>query len=123
MEMKHKQRIMGIMVLVVLLLIVIPFLFTGSKKKPAVKTRLIASLQQQKQQTTWTVQLASFSQQEHVNALVKKLQAKKFDVYVYPVGNIYRVCVGKGLTRQQAQELVTKLQQTFGLKGIIKRGV
>lgn len=76
------------------------------------------------QVTGWAVQLASFSQIENADRLVKKLQEQRFPAYIQIMKTskgkrITRVLVGPELDRNDAQQLLTKLEKLTQLQGIV----
>ncbi len=130
----HKQRITGIIVLVLLVIVVVPLLFTGTKQVakqaqmsaeiPVPPAKPVMQQPGEKQKPkVWVVQLGTFSKPEHANNLIKKLTAKGFAAYINkrPTANgfIYIVLVGPEADRAKAQSLLVTLQTKFKLQGIL----
>ena len=135
MEIKSKQRVVGIVVLVIVVVLFVLLLFTGSKQveKPNLNTNIPTSpaapvLQKAsalniKEPQAFVVRLGSFSNENNANNLVKKLQAKGFTAYTRDInsdkGYIYQVFVGPKIDHTKANELVKKLQESMRLQGIV----
>lgn len=133
MDLRVKQRIIGIVVLIILLAVLIPLLFTGSKKivKEAALSAVIPNppsppvIQPSPKPPAWVIQLASFSNQVHATQLVSKLTKRGFPASMKAIVNgqnyIYQVIVGPELNRDKAQALAKDLQKSLHLKGLIIR--
>ncbi|KPJ68178.1 MAG: hypothetical protein AMJ43_01895 [Coxiella sp. DG_40] len=162
MDKRVKHRIIGVIVLVILVALLIPLFFTGSKKStgkvylsatipnrplPQVLRRAVdlQELQAQKQngavtlstQPTiqqqesidkgayWVIQLASFADHVNANELMKKLIYKGYVAHIETEktdkGHEYYVLVGPKMSREKAESLLERLQNTFHLKGLITR--
>ncbi|MCL5261343.1 MAG: SPOR domain-containing protein [Gammaproteobacteria bacterium] len=63
---------------------------------------------------SWVVQVGSFADTKHVCKLEAKLRAKGYKVYTNKIntykGELTRVSVGSGLTRQQADNIAARLE-------------
>jgi DedD protein len=136
-DQKHKQRIVGIIVLALLVLVFIPVLFTGSKRtikkaevdvtipavpaKPVLQPVIPAKTSQEPK--AWVIKLASFSKKDNADKLVKKLQNKGFEAYINGTNSnkvfVYQVLVGPETDKTKAQILLKNLQDGFQLQGII----
>jgi cell division septation protein DedD len=132
-DLRVKQRIIGIVVLIILLAVVIPLFFTGSKKTIK-KTKLSAtipkpppppSIKPRQEPQAWVIQVASFGNRKNAVKLVNNLKNKKITAYLEQEGSKsnykYHVFVGPLLNRDKADALVKNLQKTFHLKGLVKR--
>ena len=133
MNIQIKQRIAGIIVVMVILAVIVPLLLTGSKHSQhvaLVNTVIPKDIPQHqgdvpshKLYKYWVVQLASFSNKTHADDLVSKLQTDGFNGYVESaiVANspVFRALVGPEHNKKRAEVLVKKLYQTFHMKGIV----
>ena len=133
MDLRVKQRIIGIVVIIILLAVVIPLFFTGSKK--IIKRTELSStiptpppapvIKPRQEPQAWIIQVASFGNRNNAVKLVKKLKNKGIAAYVKKDGAapnyIYHVFVGPLLSRDKTDALVKNLQKTFHLQGLVKR--
>lgn len=73
----------------------------------------------------WVVQAASFGNQDNARQLQQRLLNAKLPAYVkvfnLPDGKRYRVLLGPKLNRQQAENLLPRLQKEFQINGQILR--
>lgn len=71
----------------------------------------------------WTIQLGAFSSSDNAKELLQRLSKEGFDSYLKdsPGSKVVRVFVAPGIDKNAAQELVTKLDAEFGIKGIVVR--
>lgn len=72
----------------------------------------------------WTIQLGSFSDSHNADTLVKKLKAKGYPVYTKLGKNtkgdeMTRVFVGPQTQRTTAQSVMSKLEKSFNVHGVI----
>lgn len=71
----------------------------------------------------WTIQLASFTQKNNADQLVKKLRAKGFAAYVHMArsdkGDVSRVYVGPELKKLKASEIAKRLHEEFRMQGVV----
>ena len=93
MDLQHKQRIIGIIVLIILAAVLLPLFFTGSKKTiknsgfsatiPTVPPKPV--IKSTPETRAWAVQLATFRVRSHAAALVNRLKNKgySFSRHVY----------------------------------------
>lgn len=72
---------------------------------------------------SWAVQVGGFSKKANALGLRDRLREAGFTVYVdsidWKAGKLYRVRVGPVLSREEADQLVGRLQQAHGLKGLV----
>lgn len=140
-----KQRVIGAIVLIALVVIFVPMLLQRSPtniesigqftQRPSMSTPVApdtASLGQVSNQNTdavqpiaeaWVVQLGTFSNKHNANQLLKRLQANGFTSYQYQnkVANktLIRVYVGPEVKKSEAQKLQQLLLQKMRLKGTL----
>lgn len=92
-------------------------------KMGVVKTKVAMKKSAVVEVGAWTIQLASFSQKNNADQLVKKLKEKGFKAYVSHDQSgktiLNRVYVGHELKREKADQLLKQLHQDFQLKGVI----
>jgi len=135
-NLNQKQRIIGIAVLVILILLLVPLLFTGSAKvikKSELNTDIpnppskpvIKKIKQQNQAKAWVIQLGTFADKDNANNLIKKLQGKGFNAYSKQQKSankyIYQVFVGPETDYNKTKAWLKNLQDSFKLKGLIIR--
>lgn len=74
-------------------------------------------------QSSWVVQVGSFSQSTNALALRDKLRKKGFSAFVEKLksdeSTIYRVRIGPELKRENADKQMQQLQRVMGMKGIV----
>lgn len=77
--------------------------------------------------SSWTIQLASFSQSANANQLKEKLLADEFRAYTETVkgksGTITRVFVGPEITKKRAETVKSELNKRYKLNGLIVKFV
>ncbi|KTC78282.1 Sporulation domain-containing protein [Legionella brunensis] len=107
----------------------------ATKKAPSVKPKIVASI---KKPTTiakkptanmatgkgrYAVQLATFSKRQNADSLVSRLRAKGYKASYNKVntaqGTVYKVIVGQGHPKEQAQRLQQQLASVMQIKGFI----
>lgn len=137
-----KQRIIGAIVLVALIIIFVPMLLQRSPSN----SELVANLTQRPSiaqadfptkdsfnkavqpsvsaavpAQAWVVQLGSFSQKHSADELVAQLRTYGFVSYTYQttVNNqsVIRVYAGPEVQKAQAQQLLQNIQNKIGIKG------
>lgn len=74
----------------------------------------------------WCVQLGTFSDIAHANALLELLRKKGFDAYTRPIVNVkgshlLRVYVGPEVRQESALQLRDKLEASVHMKGIVQK--
>lgn len=69
----------------------------------------------------WTLQLASFKQEENARALRNRLIEAGYKVYIRQGSDVVRVYVGPDMQRSRLETLQAQLKQEYGLDGIIVR--
>lgn len=71
----------------------------------------------------WTIQLGAFSSRENADGLLAKLSEEGFQSYLKenPERGLVRVYVARGIEHDDAEDLLSELNQEMGLKGIIVR--
>lgn len=78
-------------------------------------------------ESSYTVQLASFTKQQNAQVLINTLQKKGYKALVTKLaqkqGKIYKVTVGQALAKKDALRLQNKLATNLQLKGFIVSGV
>ncbi len=139
-----KQRIVGAVVLIAIIVIFVPMLTnhrtlntatianlpaqpdikTVALKSPAdFKPAVINASQVQPVTKAWVVQLGTFSQQNRAQRLVERLQAQGYTSYTYDVvnnkKNYTRVYVGPEIQYAQAAQLQKQLASKYKLNGRI----
>ena len=133
MDIRLKQRVVGISVIVIAILLLAFLLFTGSRPEgalPLIATKIPPTPPQPTIQKSplaapqaWTVQLASFWQKEHADKLLARLKKQGFTAYIEQKSAnhtvIYQVFVGPEIERQKAERLLTTLYSKLQLKGLI----
>lgn len=87
------------------------------------KTHHAAVVKRAEPAKAWTVQLGSFADKKNALKLIKRLRGKGFAAYINQTkgshGTITQVFVGPELKRDKAEESVKRLQQLFGLAGVV----
>ena len=72
---------------------------------------------------SWTVQAGTFAEESNARNLVDKLKKRNLSARMYPVeassGKVYRVTVGSGLDRTQAEKIQKDLASKDGVNGVI----
>ena len=72
---------------------------------------------------SWTVQAGTFAEESNARNLVDKLKKRNLSARMYPVeassGKVYRVTVGSGLDRTQAEKIQKDLSSKDGVNGVI----
>jgi len=145
-ENQTKERLTGIIVVLVLGVIFVPMLFNRAstydlssariqqipsqppmpvvekfeaKPAPVVETESNPILQQVK---VWAVQIGSFSKKENAESLVNKLQEHGYAAYTNQRPNendITSVLVGPEIRKEKANLLVQQLEKEMNIKGIV----
>ncbi len=90
------------------------------------KTKVAAATASERISTVhgdWTIQLGAFSNPENANGLITKLNQQGFQSYIkqVPGQELVRVFVAPGVGHEDAEALLTQLNNEMGLKGIIVR--
>lgn len=92
-------------------------------KKEKAKQQRLHNKQSNNNTTTWTVQIASFSDADNAKQLEQSLRAKGFPAYtkerVTDSGLVARVFVGPEIDKSKAMLLASDLQNAVNLKGIV----
>lgn len=91
------------------------------KPEPKPEPAVIASTEKLITNNTWAVQLGAFSKVANAQALAKRLEAKGYSAYLEEMSDLKltRVLVGTKPNKQQATELLTEIDKSMQLKGII----
>nr|WP_269783514.1 SPOR domain-containing protein [Marinibactrum halimedae] len=73
----------------------------------------------------WVIQVASFSEANRANAMVKKLQADRYKAYsrVYSTnkGSLHRVFVGPNIDKRSAEKVKQKLDKQLSIDALVMR--
>jgi cell division septation protein DedD len=72
----------------------------------------------------WVVQVAALGNQAEADAIVRRLQSKRYAVYLLPPspgGNVYKVRVGKFKERREAEAIMRRLEKEEHFKPWITR--
>lgn len=84
---------------------------------PATKSKKVADGK------SWTVQAGTFAEESNARNLVDKLKKRNLSARMSPVeassGKVYRVTVGSGLDRNQAEKIQKDLSSKDGVNGVI----
>ena len=76
-----------------------------------------------KSPTAWVVQAGSFGQQSNAKAFRDKLRKKGYPAFMETIAGqgsrLYRVRVGPELDRKRAEDQRAKLEEAFGIKGLV----
>ncbi len=76
-----------------------------------------------KSPTAWVVQAGSFEQEANANAIRDKLRKSGYPAFVETVDGqntpLFRVRIGPELNRERAERQLAKLEETFGIKGLV----
>jgi len=98
-----------------------------TEKKPVIHAKKMAKAKtkaQVKARGNWVVQVGSFADAKHVYKLEAKLRAKGFKVYTNKIntykGELTRVSVGSGLSKQQADNIAARLEAS-GISAKVSR--
>lgn len=67
----------------------------------------------------WTLAIATFKTRENASRLAKKLTESDYPVYQITQGNLFKVYVGTGVLRKDAERFREKLKNEFSLNGIV----
>lgn len=78
-------------------------------------------LDQQGVPVAWSLQLASFKDEDNAKALRRKLIKAGYKVYTRKNGELIKVFVGPDLQKQRLAQLQASIKEEFGLGGIIVR--
>ncbi|MBX9704904.1 MAG: SPOR domain-containing protein [Gammaproteobacteria bacterium] len=138
-----KQRVIGAIILVALIVIFVPMLLNNNTSlnqplnaltaRPAAptaqfpqpsdfaeKSDAVANVTSAPAQA-WAVQVGSFTQRSRAEMLMKQLRARGFTSYVVQAktdkGVASKVYVGPEVKKEQAQDLLQQIKTTMGLKG------
>ena len=143
-----KQRMIGALVLLVLLIVLAPALFQGGKTHPLVihsskplesppvpdfvtppaelqlELTGAAGVDDNGYLKAWTLQLATFADLNNARRLVKQLRAEGYSAYQKTVtGNngqrLYRVNIGPEVRPNELEKIQKDLKQSMGLEGIV----
>ncbi len=69
----------------------------------------------------WSLQLASFKDEDNAKGLRRKLIEAGYKVYTRKNGDLIKVFVGPDMQKGRLSELQASIQQEFGLDGIVVR--
>lgn len=71
----------------------------------------------------WTIQLGAFSNEKNAGVLIQRLAKQGFEAYIDKTSadSLIRVYVSRGVSREVAQDVLKRLDQKMGLKGIVVR--
>lgn len=93
-----------------------------AKQKPLIKQHDDPpALDQQGVPVAWSLQLASFKDEDNAKGLRRKLIKAGYKVYIRKTGDLVRVFVGPDIQKLRLTELQQSIQKEFGLDGIIVR--
>ncbi len=93
-----------------------------AKQKPVIKLHDDPpALDQQGVPVAWSLQLASFKDEDNAKGLRRKLIKAGYKVYIRKTGDMLRVFVGPDIQKTRLSELQQSIQKEFGLDGIIVR--
>ncbi|WP_417552322.1 SPOR domain-containing protein [Marinomonas fungiae] len=67
----------------------------------------------------WTLQVATFGQQDNATRTLKKLQDAGYPAYVMSSNSLYKVFVGPELKREASELMKDKVLKEFKLSGIV----
>ncbi len=93
-----------------------------AKQKPVIRLQDDPpSLDQQGVPVAWSLQLASFKDEDNAKGLRTKLIKSGYKVYIRKTGDLVRVFVGPDIQKTRLTALQESIQKEFGLDGIIVR--
>lgn len=73
----------------------------------------------------WTIQVATFSDNQHAQAFLHQLREKNLSAYVRSVSQqgrpFLRVYVGPQISREKTDALLQQLKSQYGLSGLITK--
>ncbi|WP_417224325.1 SPOR domain-containing protein [Amphritea sp.] len=93
-----------------------------AKQKPRISERNDPpALDQENIPVAWSLQLASFKDEDNAKGLSRKLIKAGHKVYIRKTGDLIRVFVGPDIQKSKLVELQADIQKEFGLDGIIVR--
>lgn len=93
-----------------------------AKQKPLISQRQDPPvLDQENIPVAWSLQLASFKDEDNAKGLRRKLLKAGHKVYIRKTGDLIRVYVGPDVQKSKLTELQATIQKEFGLDGIIVR--
>jgi DedD protein len=93
-----------------------------AKQKPVIEERDDPpALDQQGVPVAWSLQLASFKDEDNAKGLRTRLLNAGYKVYIRKTGDLVRVFVGPDIQKTRLTELQSDIQKEFGLDGIIVR--
>ena len=93
-----------------------------AKQKPVIKLHDDPpALDQQGVPVAWSLQLASFKDEDNAKGLRRKLIKAGYKVYIRKTGDLVKVFVGPDVQKSRLTELQQNIQKEFDLDGIIVR--
>jgi len=93
-----------------------------AKQKPVIQEREDPpALDQEGVPVAWSLQLASFKDEDNAKGLRTKLIKAGYKVYIRKTGDLVRVFVGPDIQKTRLTALQGDIQKEFGLDGIIVR--
>lgn len=93
-----------------------------AKQKPVIKLHEDPpALDQQGVPVAWSLQLASFKDEDNAKGLRRKLIKAGYKVYIRKTGDLVRVFVGPDIQKNRLTELQQNIHKEFDLDGIIVR--
>jgi len=100
----------------------------AADSKPKIESVIVAPKAEPKTRvglSAWIVQVASFGKRENADKLMKRLQAKKLSAFVEQASvdrkTVFRVRVGPEIDRKKMEDIRTRIEREFKLKGKIER--
>lgn len=146
MDIKLKQRVVGLLVVLALLAIFMPMIFYKMQAKstlnlssnipsppqlPDASTAVLGQWLQTLPENVfddpgqWVVQLGTFSDSNNVESLITKLNNNAVPVFKQPIAvkdgrSLIRIFVGPLQSQQQAKQWQQQLYKRYQLNGIIK---
>lgn len=92
------------------------------KAKPSIDPQQdTPTLDEQNVPVAWTLQLASFRDEENARALRTQLLKSGYKVYIRHMTGLVKVFVGPELQRSRLEALQNKLKKDYSLDGIVVR--
>jgi len=67
----------------------------------------------------WTVQIATFAQEDNAKRLVNKLKKADYPAYSITTNSLFKVFVGPELDRPTSEKVQADIHKKFSLKGIV----
>ncbi|MDO6564211.1 SPOR domain-containing protein [Amphritea sp. 1_MG-2023] len=93
-----------------------------AKQKPVISQRSDPpALDQENIPVAWSLQLASFKDEDNAKGLSRRLIKAGHKVYIRKTGDLIRVFVGPDIQKSKLVALQAAIQKEFGLDGIIVR--